>query len=143
MGSMKTKMTNAAVGEERPEVLETARRAGSAPRSPGLGNEYERTGVCAAAALQDGRAAPGCAWAPGLRGAGGRGTRVSKGPRASRGRVGVGRACAAPHRAGPPGLRARAALTAASASCFFCRMSVAVLSLCFSSSLTRGDTGAR
>lgn len=70
MGSMKTKMTNAAVGEERPEVLETARRAGSAPRSPGLGNEYERTGVCAAAALQDGRAAPGCARAPGLRGAG-------------------------------------------------------------------------
>lgn len=29
------------------------------------------------------------------------------------------------------------ALTAASASCFFCRMSVAVLSLCFSNSLTR------
>lgn len=85
MGSMKTKMTNAAVGEERPEVLETARRAGSAPRSPGLGNEYEGTGVCAAA-LQDSRAAPGCARAPGLRGAGGRGTRVSKGPRASGGR---------------------------------------------------------
>lgn len=41
--------------------------------------------------------------------------------------------------AGLPNSRspAAAALTAASASCFFCRMSVAVLSLCFSSSLIR------
>lgn len=36
-----------------------------------------------------------------------------------------------------------AALTAASASCFFCRMSVAVLSLCFSSSLMREKEAAR
>lgn len=35
------------------------------------------------------------------------------------------------------GGRISAALTAASASCFFCRMSVAVLSLCFSNSLKR------
>lgn len=43
-----------------------------------------------------------------------------------------------PHRAEAWKGAGDAALTAASASCFFCRMSVAVLSLCFSSSLRRG-----
>lgn len=54
----------------RPEALETARRVGSAPRSPGLRNEYEGTGVCAAPALQDGTTAPDDAEPQGLRGVG-------------------------------------------------------------------------
>lgn len=43
-----------------------------------------------------------------------------------------------PHRAEAWKGAGDTALTAASASCFFCRMSVAVLSRCFSSSLRRG-----